>query len=418
MKLDFLLFSLGLVLLARPALAQQLPLKSESRWILDDTGERVKLRCINWAGHAETNTPEGLNKQPIDYITSFIKDQGYNCVRLTYSIDHALNPDAKVEDSFTAAAGASGLPVETLSDMYSQVVEKNPFTQNATTQDVFSAVIKSLWDRQIMTILDNHVSKASWCCNITDGNGWWDQAAGYIGVNSRFFNTDNWLDGLSAMATWAESQPGVAAMSLRNELRPFPILQDTNIPPHADWYNFVSQGAQRVHEANPDVLVIVGGTQSATDLSFIRTDNLDFSAWAGKHVWEMHAYSFTLTFPNPLESCDVVQAEYGLFDGFLLEQGEAYTAPLLISEFGVGMTGGPNDGLSDEDNSYFDCIKSWMTGNDADWSLWALQGSYYIRDGVADYDEGWGLMDKDWVGLRNDQFPAMMADLFKVTQGP
>jgi endoglucanase len=161
MRLSSVLAVLGVAL---PALAQELPLKTSSRWILDNSGQRVKLRCINWAGHMETHIPEGLHKQSIDHITGFIKDQGFNCVRLTYSIDYALSPGTTVQDAFTAAAGASGLPVDTLNGLYAQVVQNNPFVINATTQDVYSAVIKSLWDNNVMTILDNHVSKASWCC--------------------------------------------------------------------------------------------------------------------------------------------------------------------------------------------------------------------------------------------------------------
>ncbi|KAH8673824.1 glycoside hydrolase family 5 protein [Xylariales sp. PMI_506] len=400
-----------------PAVAQQLPLQTESRWIVDQTGVRVKLRCINWAGHMETNIPEGLSKQPLDYITSFIQEQGFNCVRLTYSIDYALDPGMTVEDSFTAAAGASGIPLETMQSMYSQVVAQNSFVQNATLEDVRAAVVASLWSKGVMTVLDNHVSKASWCCNLTDGNGWWDTASGYIAENSRYFDTGNWLSGLSAVATWAQSQPGVVAMSIRNELRPFPLLQDLG---NTDWYTYVGQGAAAVHAANPDVLVIVGGSQSATDLSFLRLKNLDFSAWAGKHVWEMHAYSFTVTFPNIFGSCSEVTAEYGLLDGFVLTQGEAYTAPLFVSEFGVGLTGGPDEGgLTDDDWAYFQCIRGYMASNDADWSYWALQGSYYIREGQADVEETWGLLDKNWVGLRNSVFfPSQMAQLFEVTQGP
>ncbi|KIY64332.1 glycoside hydrolase family 5 protein [Cylindrobasidium torrendii FP15055 ss-10] len=397
-----------------PALAQTLPLKTQSRLDADDN--RVKFRCINWAGHGETNIPEGLHKQSIDHIADFIKDQGFNCVRLTYSIDHALNPDVSVKDSFTSAADSAGVDVGLFDDLYARVVEKNAFVKGATTQDVFSAVISALWDRQVMTILDNHVSKASWCCNIDDGNGWWDEASGYIAINSQYFNTAEWLSGLEAMATWATSQTGVVAMSLRNELRPFPALQDMD--GHDDWFNFVGQGSTRVHEANPDVLVIVGGTQSATDLAFIRERNLDYSGWAGKHVWEMHAYSFTVTFPNPSNSCDVRTNEYGLFDGFLLKQDEEYTAPLIITEFGVGLEGGPNDGLSDEDKSYLDCLVGWMKGNDMDWALWALQGTYYVREEETEKEESWGLIDKEWEGLRNEKFPSMIVDLFEMTQGP
>lgn len=146
--------------------AQKLPLSTSSRWILDADGQRVKLRCINWAGHQEANLPEGLNKQSIDYIADFIQQQGFNCVRLTYSIDHALNPDVLVSDSFTAAAGAANVSATDMNNMYAQVAEKNPFVSGATTRAVYEAVIAALWKRNVMTILDNHVSKASWCCEL------------------------------------------------------------------------------------------------------------------------------------------------------------------------------------------------------------------------------------------------------------
>ncbi|KAI1378184.1 glycoside hydrolase family 5 protein [Hypoxylon crocopeplum] len=396
--------------------AQKLPLSTSSRWILDADGQRVKLRCINWAGHQETNMPEGLNKQSIDYIADFIAQQGFNCVRLTYSIDHALNPDVLVSDSFTAAAGAANVSATDMNGMYTQVTEKNPFVSGATVRSVFESVIAALWKRGVMTILDNHVSKASWCCNIDDGNGWWDQGFGYNDMNSRYFKTGEWLDGLQAIASWSVSQPGVIGMGLRNEVREW-LLQGLN--GRADWYDFMAQAATRVHAANPELLVVMGGTQSATDLTHIRLNkNIDWSPWAGKHVWEWHAYSFTVTFALAKGNCDLLKQTYGLFDGFLLEQGMDYTAPLILSEFGFGMTGGPNDGLSDDDNTYFQCLRDYVTGNDGEWALWAVQGSYYVRQGAVGAEESWGLLDADWTGLRNAKVPELLAPMFQVTQGP
>ncbi|KAI2623883.1 glycoside hydrolase family 5 protein [Hypomontagnella submonticulosa] len=395
---------------------QKLPLSTSSRWILDADGQRVKLRCINWAGHQEANLPEGLNKQSIDYIADFIHQQGFNCVRLTYSIDHALSPNVKVSDSFVAAAGAANVSINDMNGIYAQIAEKNSFVGSATTRDVFGAVIAALWQRGVMTILDNHVSKASWCCGIDDGNGWWDKGFGYNDMNSRYFKTDEWLDGLQAMATWAKSQPGVIGMGLRNEVREW-LLQGLN--GRADWYDFMAQGAQRVYGANPDLLILMGGTQSATDLTHIRLNrNIDWSAWQGKHVWEWHAYSFTVTFALAKGNCDLLKETYGLFDGFVLEQGQAYTAPLILSEFGFGMTGGPNDGLSDDDNAYFQCLRDYVLGNDGDWALWAVQGSYYVRQGSVGADESWGLLDADWKALRNAKVPELLAPMFQVTQGP
>ncbi|KAK0623250.1 glycoside hydrolase family 5 protein [Immersiella caudata] len=406
----FLGFILPLVI------GQALPLYSSSRWILDANGERVKLRCVNWAAHMETNTPEGLHRQSMDYLVSWIQRQGFNCVRLTYSIDHALNPSATVRDSFTKSATDANVPLAAMQGLYAQIQVKNPWiTNSTTTSDVFAALIDKLFAVGVLTILDNHTSKATWCCNIDDGNGWWDEAFGYNSFNSRYFNTRNWLAGLQAMAAWSQSHPGVVGMSLRNELRQF-LLQDLNN--RDDWYRFIKQAGDLVHATHPDVLVIVGGPGSATDLTHLRRRTLDTSGWKGKNVWEMHAYSFTLTFPDAFKSCDVVKVQYGFWNGFVLEQNKPYTGPLILSEFGVGMTGGDRNGLNEQDDRYLSCLAGYMQNNDAEWAVWVLGGSYYIRQGEVDKDEGWGLLKYDWSDWRNPAFPGMLGNMWKVTQWP
>lgn len=413
---------LTLALLAATASAltpPALPLSSSSRWIVDANSDRVKFRCVNWAGHLETHIPEGLHRQSISNIADFIADQGFNCVRLTYSIDWALNPNESVSDSFNNAATLAYVPESNASfvEMYSQVVAQNPFVVNATVRDVFGEVVDQLWKRGVMTLLDNHVSRAQWCCNLTDGNGWWDTAYDYTSTNSRYFNTSLWLDGLEAVAGWAlDSHPGVVAMSLRNEIRQY-LLQGTN-GPYDDWYTNVQNAAELVHKTNPNVLIVVGGGYSATDLTMVKDRGLNWTAWQGKHVWEFHAYSFTVTFKLDFSSCYIEELLYGGFDGYLLTQNEDYTAPLILSEFGVGMTGGNNSGISDSDYSYLTCLVDYMTDNDADWALWAIQGSYYVRNGVINYNETWGVLDYNWAEWRNPQFPALLGAMWNVTQGP
>ena len=39
---------------------------------------------------------------------------------------------------------------------------------------------------------------------------------------------------------------------------------------------------------------------------------------------------------------------------------------------------------------YSTCLKSYLTGIHGGWMIWVLSGSYYIRQGVQDYDETWG----------------------------
>jgi hypothetical protein len=42
-----------------------------------------------------------------------------------------------------------------------------------------------------MVHLDNHISKAMWCCNSRDGNSWF---------GDKYFNTDHWIRGWAFMA--------------------------------------------------------------------------------------------------------------------------------------------------------------------------------------------------------------------------
>lgn len=96
------LSSFSLALLLSPAAA--LPLSTDSRWIVDETGRRVKLACVNWASHLEAVVAEGLSKQPVDLISKQIGSMGFNCVRLTWPLFLATNEslaNLTVRKSFT-----------------------------------------------------------------------------------------------------------------------------------------------------------------------------------------------------------------------------------------------------------------------------------------------------------------------------
>ncbi|KAF2274256.1 cellulase family protein [Westerdykella ornata] len=408
-----------LATLALPTLSQLLPLHVSSRWILDSTNKRFKLKCINWAGHMESHIPEGLQHASADSLASIISSSGFNCVRLTFSIDMALSPDLKVSDSFsTLASRANVADPSQVAQLWTKIQENNPWIRTATVQDAFATVIDALGSKGIRVFLDNHVSRASWCCNLTDGNGWWDEGQPYFEANQRNFNTQNWLKGLAAMAKFSASHPAVAGIGLRNEIRETPVLQNRD-----DWYRFVGQGAQAVHGANPDLLIVVGGALSSTDATFLRSRPLDRSGFADKLVWEWHQYVFSPPWIASARNCwawrNIV---VGAFTGFLLEQEKAYTGPLWLSEFGTQLSGGPAEqngiGANKEDYDYLKCIVEYAQGNDGDWALWALQGSYYVRDGVVDAEESWGLLDREWKGWRNEALREVLKPLFQTTQGP
>ncbi|PGH28091.1 hypothetical protein AJ80_00349 [Polytolypa hystricis UAMH7299] len=381
-------------------------LHTSSRWILDSNNQRVKLRCANWAGHMETRIPEGLQHQSVEYIARWIAQNGFNCVRLTYSTDMALDPNQRVSDAFTVAASPAGVSVSSMQSLYNTAVSKNPWLSSATTQGTFGKVADALAAQNVLVILDNHVSRASWCCGNSDGNGWWAQASGYNADNSRYFDANNWLAGLRAMANFAKSHSNIVGMALRNELRAVGNQGQNN---HADWYNYVSQGANAIHDTNADLLIVIGGVNYSIDLTFLYDRPFDRTRFPDKVVWEFHSYAWS----QSIENCNQFHQRLSNLAGYLLTQGKSFTGPLWLSEFGWAQNGTPNDEVK-----YRECLVEYMKDNDAEWAYWALQGDYYVRDRAINKDETYGLLNGDWSGWRNSQFRNQLGSMFDVTQRP
>jgi len=64
-----------------------LPLQTEGSRIVDQAGNTVRLACVNWYGaHMERFVVNGLDEQNIDFLSETIASQGFNCVRLVFSL--------------------------------------------------------------------------------------------------------------------------------------------------------------------------------------------------------------------------------------------------------------------------------------------------------------------------------------------
>lgn len=81
------LLLLGVTLqITKPVVVKGFPLHTSERWIVDESGKRVKLACVNWVSHLDAVVAEGLSQQPLDEISKRIKTMGFNCVRLTWPL--------------------------------------------------------------------------------------------------------------------------------------------------------------------------------------------------------------------------------------------------------------------------------------------------------------------------------------------
>ncbi|KAM7464689.1 hypothetical protein LguiA_032810 [Lonicera macranthoides] len=385
----FFLTILSLNVLLHGMVAAQ-PLSTDSRWIVDDSGKRVKLACVNWVTHLEAVVAEGLSKQPVNVISRRILEMGFNCVRLTWPLYLATN------DTLASMTVRQSFQKLGLMESIAGFQVNNPSLIDLTLIKAFQAVVSSLAKNKVMIILDNHISKPGWCCSNFDGNGFF---------SDQFFNPHLWLNGLTRMATMFKGISNVVGMSLRNELRG--EKQNVN-----DWYRYMQKGAEAVHLANPDVLVILSGLDYDTDLSFLSNRPVKLS-FTGKLVYEMHWYSFadenSWATGNPNQVCGQVVRNNTRKAGFLLDKGY----PLFVSEFGVDQRG-----TNVNDNRYFNCFAGFAAELDLDWALWALTGSYYLREGVIGMEEFYGVFSWNWREIRNPSFLQKISALQSPFQGP
>ncbi|KAK3343682.1 hypothetical protein B0T25DRAFT_572681 [Lasiosphaeria hispida] len=115
--------------------------------------------------------PEGLHYQSIASIVTKVKSLSMNAIRVTYAtlmIDQIYsNNDGDVSIGavlIRTLGRANGIKIL-------DSIASNPgFTTATTRLEVFDAVAHECARRQIYIHLDNHISRAGWCCIPFDGN--------------------------------------------------------------------------------------------------------------------------------------------------------------------------------------------------------------------------------------------------------
>ncbi|XP_074576119.1 glycosyl hydrolase 5 family protein-like [Curcuma longa] len=321
-----------------------------------------------------------------------IRIMGFNCVRLTWPLFLATD---KSVASRTVRKSFDGLG---LGDAIAGIQANNRYLLDLPLIQAYVAVVENLAANDVMVILDNHISTPGWCCGHGEGNGFfWDE----------FFDPDLWIQGLTNMATLFKGHRNVVGMSLRNELRG----ERQNVD---DWYMYMQMGAEAVHAANGDVLVILSGLNFDSDLSFLADRDVSVGfASANKLVFEVHWYGFTdgseWADGNANDVCGHVIGRVNQQAGFLLDRN----FPLILSEFGLDLRG-----TNTNDNRYFSCALAYAAAQDMDWALWALTGSYYLRSGIADHDEMYGLMSFDWSSVKSQPQLTRLQSIQPPFRGP
>ena len=140
----FMLFNCSQTIIGSQNISQiEFPLQSAEQngrmVIVDSSGKRVKLACVNWSGaQLEGYVVNGLDKQPLSFIAEKIASMGFNCIRLVNSLDVIYKNPIIDPERLTA----------------------NPDLVGKTALDIHDEVVKALTDANLMVVVNNHMSNA------------------------------------------------------------------------------------------------------------------------------------------------------------------------------------------------------------------------------------------------------------------
>ncbi len=364
-----------------------LPLHTQSRFILDAKGQRVKLAAVNWYGAEEKDyVVAGLDQVPLDVLARRIRELGYNTVRLPWSNEmYEKNP--------------------LITD---ELLRQNPSLRGRHALEVLDAVIAALAHQGLLVVLDNHTSDADWCCSDDDQNGlWW---------NGRYSEL-SWVSDWRGMVLRYRDQPAVIGVDLRNELRPAsgraPAWGGTDST--LNWKRAAGDCAEELLKLNPNLLIIVEGLNYSSDFGGVYTDPLLLSI-AGRLVYAPHDYAW---FHNGLASYAELKTALGNKWGFLLTQNKPFTAPVWVSEFGTCHTGADCIDGTTAQGLWFAGFRQYLTEADIDWAYWALNGTQARATGrTYGAEETYGILDPTWQKAALPALQAALAKLQPATERP
>ena len=309
------------------------PLSVRGRFIVDATGQRVRLAGVNWFGaHSDFGVAPGLDRVHRGVLAETIAGLGFNSVRLAFSL-WMLRQTTAVPDRYLAA---------------------NTDLRGRTPLQVFDACVEALTAAGLIVIPNCHLLDRGWCCSNEDTNGLW-------------FN-DSWSPGHFAhgwrtVAARYKTNPLVAAMDIKNEPRQATVGGRVVKPSwgdggEADFAAMYAATGDAIHEIDPDVLIICDGLSYAADLTGVAAHPVVLNR-PGKIVYGMHDYPW---FHPAGQDRPGYLAQMDANGGYLLREG---IAPIWLSEFGV-------DPGREAVQEWLDRILTWLAQTGAGWCWWGL----------------------------------------------
>ncbi|MGW2960996.1 cellulase family glycosylhydrolase [Streptomyces sp. NPDC001220] len=378
----------------------QPPLSTRGRYIVDAAGNRFRLKAANWDGAQGSWTGSGNSSDPAAHHA------GQDSYGIPLGLDRASLPQL-LSDFQALGINSIRLPfsnemIHTTTPVPGAAVTANPQLRGETPLEVYDAVVAALTGAGFAVILNNHTNTSRWCCGI-DGNERWNSSQ----------STQQWADDWVFMARRYAANPRVVGADLYNEVRR-DVLNDPNwgLGDDHDWYAAAQLAADRIlTEADPNLLIVIEGINwtglpvdgfphDRPTLTPVRTLSHTLVD-AHKLVYSAHFYGYTGPHHSGATGIgetsdpryqDLTRDElYQVLSDqafFVTTEGKHYTAPVWISEFGIGA--GETGTAA---RTWFGNITDYFADHDADFAYWPLVG----WEGHDD----WALLRYDTAGHRS-----------------
>lgn len=330
------------------------PLHTKGHQILDAAGHGVRLTSVNWYGFDQKEfVVGGLDHASLATIISEINALGVNSVRLPWA-NETLERDPVVPE---------------------YAVKANLQFKGKRAMETMDAVVDALAKAHIMVILDNHMSRADWCCSEEDGNGLWYNPE---------YPESKWLADWRTIAGRYKHERWVIGADLRNELRSGAAWGGSDSK--LDWHAAAERGGDAVLAVNPRLLIMVEGPDYSTNFAGFDKMPVRLKV-ADRLVYSPHAYAPA---DHAFSNYDDLKQVYDGRAGFLLHAEPS--VPLWVGEFGTCQT--LDCGAK---SNWFRLFVRYLKDNDLAWSYWPLNGTQSSGAGRK-YDavETFGLLSPDY----------------------
>ncbi|MDR3724803.1 MAG: cellulase family glycosylhydrolase [Terracidiphilus sp.] len=369
---------LGLWLAVGVAVEAQIsnvPLHTRQYQIVDAKNHSIQLKSVNWYGFDEREyVPGGLDHAPLNVIVAEIKHMGFNSVRLPWA-NETLEQNPSVPP---------------------YAVAENPELKNKHAMEVMDAIVLALAKAHIMVILDNHVSRADWCCGDNDGNGLWANVE---------YPEEKWIADWKTIVQRYKHVPYVVGADLRNELRSGAMWAGTD--PTKDWHAAAERGGNAILGINSKLLIIVEGPSYSTNLRDVAAFPIRLNV-ENRLVYSPHDYGMSQKPPRSYEELkDHLDRQWG----YLLHASPA--TPLWVGEFGICQR--PEQ--CQKYGNWFPYFIRYLKETGVSWGYWPLNGTQ-SSGGGRHYDavENYGLLGPDYRSIAAPDVLKQLADIGLISQ--